>query len=95
MTWAFVVVSESTSIMADFDRCFFEIDEPHWHGLRRGFLDLPLAKDRMERILGEDMFDVGDQQFLVLLLVVHAENQDRLDFREEFFVSDGKKIVDV
>ena len=41
------------------------------------------SKDRIERILREDVFDVGDEQFLMLLLVMKAEGQDRLDFREQ------------
>ena len=37
----------------------------------------------MERVLREDVFDIGDEQFLMLLLVMNSEGEDRLDFVEE------------
>ena len=37
----------------------------------------------MERILREDMFDIGHEQFLMLLFVMNAERDDRLDFVEQ------------
>ena len=64
-------------------------------GLRGNDVDFVLAKHRMKRVLREDMFDVGDEQFLMLLLVMNPENDDRLDFIEKFFVRVGKEILDV
>ena len=34
----------------------------------------------MQRILREDMFNIGNEQFLMLLLVMNAECDDRFDF---------------
>ncbi len=49
----------------------------------------------MQRVLSKDVFDVGDEQLLMLLLVVNAERNERLKFREGFFISIRQKIVDV
>ena len=105
MSRAFVVVGEAASVMTDLDRCLLEVDQAHWHGLCPRVVDLAcraavlrrlaLAKNGIERILREDVFNVGEQQFLVLLLVLHAKNQDRLDFLEKFFVGAGKEVADV
>ena len=46
----------------------------HRCSLRRDDADLLLAKNRVERILRKHVLDVGDEQFLVLLLVMNAEN---------------------
>ena len=40
------------------------------------------------------MFDVGDEQFLVLLFMLHPEDENRLDFIEQLFASIGEQIVD-
>ena len=50
---------------------------------RRRFRSL---ENRIERILREDMFDVGDEKFLVLLFVMQPEREDRFNFREERLV---------
>jgi hypothetical protein len=47
------------------------------------------AKDRIKRVLREHVFDVGDQQFLMLLLMMETENQDWFDFIEQLFVRAG------
>ena len=41
---------------------------------------LALAENRIERILRENVLDVGDEQFLMLLLVMNAENQNAAQF---------------
>ena len=41
---------------------------------------VPFPENRMERVLRENVLDVGDEQFLVLLLVMQADREDRLDF---------------
>ena len=84
MARPFVVVGKSGAVVADLDHCFVELDEVHRRRLRGDDVDLALAKDRIERILREDVFDVGDEQFLMLLLVMNAENDDRLDLVEKF-----------
>ena len=44
------------------------------------------SKNRIERVLREDVLDVGDEQFLMLLFMMHAEDENRLDFIEQTFV---------
>jgi hypothetical protein len=41
------------------------------------------------------VLDIGDQQFLMLLLMMKSENEDRFDFIEQSFVHAGKQIVDM
>jgi mannitol/fructose-specific phosphotransferase system IIA component len=36
--------------------------------------------------LREDVLDVGDKQFLVLLFMIHAEHEERLDLIERLLV---------
>src|SRR5947209_2505929 len=43
-------------------------------------------KDGIERILSEDVFNVGQEKLLVLLLVMKTKRQNRLDLGEERFV---------
>ena len=63
---------------------------------RRQLRSIPTsAENRIERILRENVFDVGDEQFLMLLLVMRAENQKGLDFIDKVFVGIGKQIVNV
>ena len=40
----------------------------------------------MKRILREDVLNVGNEKFLMLLLVMEAENEDALDLGEQRFV---------
>ena len=49
----------------------------------------------MKRVLREDVLDVGDEQFLVLLLVMHADCEDRLDFLEQFVVRAFEQFLNV
>ena len=44
----------------------------------------------MKRILRKHVFDIGDEQFLMLLLVMKTENEYRFDFIEQLFVRLGK-----
>ena len=86
MPRAFVVVAKFVAVVPDQDGRFIELDETLRRDLadfRRRFRSL---ENRIERILREDMFDVGDEKFLVLLFVVQTEREDRLDFREERLV---------
>ena len=53
------------------------------------------AKNWVERILGKDVFDVGNQQLLVLLLVLNAERDQRVQLRQIFFIGIPEKLVDV
>jgi len=95
MSRAFIVVGETRAIMTNLDNFFIEIDEANRRGFRGSDVDVGFAKDRIERILREDMLDICDEQFLVLLLMMNAENQNRFNLIEKLFVSIGKKIGDV
>src|SRR5207253_5825673 len=94
MPGTFVVVGESIAIMTDLDSCLIEVDEvigtDHRavrRNLRRDQRSRPtLAENRTERILREHVLDIGDEQFLMLLLVMKPENQNRLDFIDKVFV---------
>src|SRR5690349_9244448 len=91
----FVVVSESISIVADCGHSFFEmykfIGAPRdlaylpfvgAHGMAR----LTSTKKRIKRVLCENMFDVRDKQFLMLLFVMNAEHENRLNFIQQSFI---------
>ena len=41
------------------------------------------------------MFDVGDEQFLVLLFVMQADREDRLDFIEQFVIRAFQQFLNV
>src|SRR5215510_6105607 len=98
----FVVIGKSATVMANLNDCFFEIDElvgtvfryrPFFsaHGVTR-----PTgSKNRIKRILCEHVLDVGDQQFLVLLLMMKTENEYRFNLIEQLFVRSGKEIVNM
>ena len=80
MTWSLVVVRESVTIVTDPGGRFVEMHKLHRDHSFSAAIDLPFAKHRMERILREDVLDICDEQFLVLLLMMNAEDKDRLDF---------------
>ena len=94
MSRSFVVVGESATVMADLNSCFVEIDElvgtPRC-GVRTMRRAVPTSsKNGIKRILRKDVLDIGDQQFLMLLLMVNAQNQDRFDYIKQLFVRSGK-----
>ena len=98
----FVIVGEIVAAVADLDGGFIKVDElvGRDRRARRDFgrtarRSVPTTEDRIERVLREDVFDICEQQFLVLLFVINSERQDRLDFAEEFFVSMFDEIVDL
>ena len=102
MARTLVIVGEPMTIMANLDSCLFEIDEARGGGadaaepLRRGRRGhLTLAENWIERILREDMFNIRKQQFLVLLLVMDAENKNRVEFSENLFIRRGNKFIDM
>ena len=85
MPRSFVVVGESVAVMTYLSHRFVELDELVGRSalrLRAPGVIVLRSKNRIERILREDVLDVGDEQFLMLLLVMNAENEDRLDFIE-------------
>src|SRR5204863_6242948 len=88
----FVVVGESAAIIPNLDDFFIELDEVVGMALRcRPFFGAHgvtrlTAKDRIKWVLREHVLDIRDQQFLVLLLMVNPENDDRFDFIEYPFI---------
>src|SRR5262249_20301137 len=97
---SFVVIGESVAIMAYRSYSFFEIDKPVGTAFRchpffgaHGVARQTSTKDRMERVLREDVFDVRDEQFLVLLFMMHPEDENRLDFMEQLFVGIREQSV--
>jgi len=74
MSRAFIVVGETRAIMTNLDNFFIEIDEAKRRGFRVSDVDISFAEDGIERVLREDVLDICDEQFLVLLLVMNAEN---------------------
>src|SRR5882724_12112101 len=98
----FVVVGEATAIMANRDGLFVEIEKAVGTALRcrpffgaHGVTRPTRTKDRIKRILREHVLDIRDEQFLVLLLMMPAENQNRFDFIEQFLIRIGKQSVDM
>src|SRR5437868_2651329 len=94
MPWSFVVVSETVAGVADLDCGFVELDKLERWDREVATVDLARAKDRIERVLREDVFNVGDEQFLMLLLMMKPEGQDGLDLGNQFLVSVRNKILD-
>ena len=88
--------------MADSRHRFFESDKVAGTALRcrpffgaHGVTRPTRSKDRIERILREHVFDICDQQFLMLLFVMSAQNKNCFDFVEQFFVGIRKEVVNV
>src|SRR4029077_13360070 len=79
MSRSFIVVGKIATIMTNSCNCFVEIDKCH-RRRRVGFLLRAFSKNWMQRILREDMLDIGNEQFLMLLLMLNAECDDRFDF---------------
>src|SRR6266478_5384452 len=75
----FVVIGETTAIMANRDGLFVEIEKAVGTALRcrpffgaHGVTRPTRTKDRIKRILREHVLDIRDEQFLVLLLMMSA-----------------------
>src|SRR5207244_11154723 len=93
MAWSFVIVSKSAPVVADLNRRFIEFDK-----LQRVYIDLivfdfVLTEHRIERVLRENMFDVGDEQLLMLLLVMDSKGQVRFNLAKQFLIGIGKQRI--
>src|SRR4030095_7879598 len=95
MPRSLVVVSESIAIMANCNYCLFEIDETDRADFLCSGVCVSPAIHRIKRVLREYVFDVGDEQFLMLLFMVNAENNNGLDFIKELVVGVTKQVVHV
>jgi hypothetical protein len=82
MARAFIVVRESGALMPDGDDGFLKLDKA-LRGHPAVFNSGRLGENGVERVLRKDVFDVGNEKLLVLLFVVKAQDQHRLDLREE------------
>jgi hypothetical protein len=82
----FVVIGESVAIMPYRSHGFLEIDKVDRGNFFCGDIAVLLTKNRIERVLREDVLDVRDEQFLMLLFVMEAEDEERLDLIEQLFV---------
>src|SRR5260370_41204858 len=56
---------------------------------------LAFAENWVERVLREDVFDVSDEKFLMLLLMMNSKGEDRFDLTKKFFVGARNQIVHV
>ena len=95
MSWTLVIISKTISIMTDLNGRFIDLDK-----LQRVDADLigfgvALTEHRVKRVLREDMLDVGDEQFLMLLLVMDSKRQNRFDLAKQFLVGIGNQIINV
>jgi hypothetical protein len=70
----------------DLDDRFIKLDEMRRRDFVRRDGRGAASKTGIERVLREDVFDVCDEQFLMLLLVVNAERDDRLELVQPRFV---------
>ncbi len=70
---AFVVVGEAVAVMADVVDAAVERDEIERQRLAHDDARARLAISRLERLRGEQAQNIGEQQLLMLLLVIDAE----------------------
>ena len=80
--------------MADGCNRFVEIDKFH-RGRRFGLFLGAFSKNRMQRILREDVLDIGNEQFLMLLFVLDAQCDDRFNRVQQFLRSGSDKIFNL
>src|SRR6202022_713367 len=95
MARSFVVVSKPVPLMADLNRRFIELDELQRVDVDLRIFDISLLKNRIERVLSKDVLDVGNEQLLMLLLVMDPKGQDRFDPAKKFFVGMENQIINV
>ena len=75
----FIVVGEAVALVPDLEDAAVEGDEVERRGLADGDAGPRLAIGWLERLGGEQREDVGEQELLMLLLVIDAElDQSRL-----------------
>ena len=82
----FVIVTKTVTVVSDFHDDFVEIHETAGRD-RAAFPEVvPLSKNGVERILGKDVFDIGDEQLLMLLFVMESDREDRFDLTDQLFI---------
>ena len=95
MTRAFVIVAEAVASVTDLANRLREIDELERRDCGVAIASGSFAKNRMKGILREDMFDVGDEQLLMLLFVMQSDDENRFNFVEQRFVGALEKFNNV
>ena len=105
MPWTLVVVGKTITIMANLNCRFIELDKLHSLDACRAeagrtridliAADVASLENRVKRVLREDVLDVGDEQLLMLLLVMNPEGQNRFDLAKQFLVGIGNQLIDV
>ncbi|MDO9369233.1 MAG: hypothetical protein Q7T68_11750 [Sphingopyxis sp.] len=83
VTRALAIESEAIAAMPDRRHAGGALDPFHRGKLRNFTRDHILPHRRAKRILREEMLQIGEQQFLMLLLVVDAEFDERLRRRRQ------------
>src|SRR6266705_87991 len=95
MLRTFVVVRKTVAVMTDLNCRFIELDEVDLACRAVTLRRLAFAENWVERVLREDVFDVGDEKFLMLLLMMNSKGEDRFDLTKKFFVGARNQIVHV
>ena len=62
--------------MADLDRGFVELNELGRRDVDLRAVGFPFTENWKERVLRKHVLNVGDEQFLMLLLVMNAEREN-------------------
>ncbi len=75
MSGRFIVECETLAFMADFNEARVEA-VPFHRGDGNGLRLFRRAVNGRQRILSEEMLDIGNQEFLMLLFVVQSEQND-------------------
>ena len=95
MSRPFVIVAETTAVVPDLQDRFLEIQIGRRRNLPPLLPLVPRPKNRMKRVVRENVLDVGHEQFLVLLFVVKADCEDGLQFIEQFVVRAFQQLLNV
>src|SRR5450432_2306526 len=92
MAGAFVIVAKAAAPMANLENRFRKVEKTDgFNGPNfRNIFSLP--ENGSEGVLRKNMFDVGDEQFLVLLFVVQSDGEDRFDLSQEVGIRTLQKL---
>ncbi len=96
MPWELVVEGEAstsgTVVVPDFDEATVKIDPAHAVRLRQ--IGRDAAVDGLERIERQDVLDVHEQQFLMLLLVIEAQLDQGPELAEHAVVKPVDQVAE-
>ena len=90
-----VVVGESVTVVANCDHCLIEINKANRADVLRNDVCVSPSIHWMQRILPEHVFDVCDEQFLMLLFMMNTEHKKRLDCIKQLVPCVSKQVIDV